>query len=64
MNLRELRESKGISQEQLARRIDVTNRSYWRYETENHIPRLDVAKKLSVALGVSLDEIVEATTRQ
>ena len=57
-NLRKLRESKGLSQERLARLSDVANNTIVKIEAaKNQNPTLDTLKKIAKALGVSLDEL-------
>lgn len=55
--LREMRERAGMTQRQLAALVgrwpgDISN-----WETGKHIPRLDVATDIAIALGCSLDEL-------
>ena len=40
--LKELRQSKGITQEQLAEQLNVSNRSVSRWETGNNLPDLSL----------------------
>jgi transcriptional regulator with XRE-family HTH domain len=56
--LRELRETAGISQRELARLIgqDSSNVSYW--ERSGQIPRSDVLVPIATALGVSVQELI------
>ena len=57
-NLKKLRESKGLSQEKLARLSDVANNTIVKIEAgKNQNPTLDILKKIAKALGVSLDEL-------
>ena len=57
-NLRKLRESKGLSQEKLARLSDVANNTIVKIEAgKNQNPTLGTLKKIAKALGVSLDEL-------
>jgi len=55
----EARKSKGLSQEQLWKMIDVDKRIISRYETDKTLPSIDVAKKIANALEVSLDYLTE-----
>jgi len=58
--LRKLRESKGLSQEKLARLADVANNTIIKIEAgKNQNPTLDTLKKISKALEVSIDKIIE-----
>lgn len=57
---RELRLRLNISQEELARRVDVSYRTIHRWENGEPV-RENIAKRISRALGVSLDEISGVT---
>ena len=57
-NLRKLRESKGLSQEKLARLSDVANNTIVKIEAgKNKNPTLETLKKIAKALEVSIDEL-------
>jgi transcriptional regulator with XRE-family HTH domain len=63
ITLRQLREERGWSQEALAEHADL-NRSYiGELERGKAIPSLLTLKKLSVALGVSLSNLLAHTER-
>jgi transcriptional regulator with XRE-family HTH domain len=56
--LREIREQRGWSQQELAERSGVTYMTIWRFEAGRHKwPRMDIARKLAKTLGVSLDAL-------
>jgi len=58
-NLKKLRESKGFSQEKLARLSDVANNTIVKIEAgKNQNPTLDTLKKIAKALSVSVDELI------
>lgn len=69
MTLRAMRERAGLSQQDLRARVGINSVSYfWALEAwdctprpkrarDPHTMRLDTAKKVSEALGVSLDEL-------
>ncbi len=58
-NIKKLRESKGLSQEKLARLADIANNTLIKMESgENKNPTLDTLKKVAKALGVSVDELI------
>jgi len=58
--LRKLRETKGLSQEKLARLADVANNTIIKIESgKNQNPTLDTLKKISKALDVSVDELIK-----
>ena len=59
-NLRKLRESKGLSQEKLARLSDVANNTIVKIEAgKNQNPTLETLKKVAKALEVSVDELIK-----
>ncbi|TSA45020.1 XRE family transcriptional regulator [bacterium] len=59
-NLRKLRETKGLSQEKLARLADVANNTIIKIEAgKNQNPTLDTLKKISKVLEVSVDELIK-----
>ncbi|ABR31325.1 XRE family transcriptional regulator [Thermosipho melanesiensis] len=60
MTLRELREKKMLTQQQLAKLIGVTQRTISAYEIGQAKPSLDVAIRLAKALGVSVEDVFEA----
>lgn len=57
-NLRRIRESKGISKSELARRIDVSDVQIGYWESGKNEPRMGKVQQLADALGVSMDELV------
>jgi transcriptional regulator with XRE-family HTH domain len=59
-NLRKLRETKGLSQEKLARLADVANNTIVKIESnKNQNPTLDTLSKIAKALAVSVDELIK-----
>jgi len=56
--LAELRKARGITQVQLARTLDTTQRAITYYENEADYPPVDAIIKLADALGVSADELL------
>ena len=57
--LKELRNRKGISQEQLAEDSGLSLRTVQRIEKNETVPRGDTLKKLAIELGTSPDEIID-----
>jgi len=58
-NIKKLRETKGLSQEKLARLADVANNTLIKMESgENKNPTLDTLKKVAKALDVSVDDLI------
>jgi transcriptional regulator with XRE-family HTH domain len=55
--LQRLREAAGMSQVELARRSDTPIDSLRNWEQGRVLPRIDAAKRLARALGVSLDQL-------
>mgnify|MGYP001600593859 len=57
--LRKLRETKGLSQEKLARLADVANNTIIKIEAgKNQNPTLDTLRKVAKALNVSIDDLI------
>lgn len=57
-NVKALRESKNLSQEDFGELVGVSRVSIYAYENERRRPPLDVACKMAKILGVSLDELI------
>ena len=58
--MKKLRESKGLSQEKLARLSDVANNTIVKIEAgKNQNPTLDTLQKIAKALSVSVDEFIK-----
>ena len=60
--LKRLREGAGMSQSQLARRIDIPLPTLKNFEQDRTIPRLDVANLIAAAIGCTLDELAGPAT--
>lgn len=57
--MKKLRESKGLSQEKLARLSDVANNTIVKMEAgKNQNPTLDTLRKIAKALTISVDELI------
>lgn len=56
--LRMLRKSKGLTQEELGRKVNVTKVSISGYESGNRTPDMDTLKALADALDVSVDYLL------
>ena len=54
----ELRKQKGWSQSELAKQIEVSREIVGRYERNDAIPSIDIAKRIANAFEVSLDYLV------
>lgn len=55
--LKDLRDAKGWTQEQLARETEVSLVTIWKLESGRGLPRLDTLHKLAVALSVDVGEL-------
>lgn len=64
MTLKEFREQKGLSQTELAKRVGLKQTTISQYESGTRRPNLQMAKKLSDALEISLDDFVCLSTFQ
>lgn len=60
INIRKLREKRGLSQEKLARLADVANNTIIKIESgENQNPTLETLQKIAKALDISIDDLVK-----
>lgn len=57
--LRECRKEKGITQEQLAEMLGVTNRSVSRWETGSNLPDLDILIEMADYYDIELRELLD-----
>ena len=58
-NMERLRKQKGLSQERLARLVDVANNTIIKMESgENKNPTLETLRKVAKALDISVDELI------
>lgn len=62
--LKTLRKSKGITQEELADRLELSIMTVRRWEWGERTPRVDDIKKLALALGVSDSDLLDDTSTQ
>lgn len=53
--LKQLRESEGLSQEELAIQLGISEPQIWRYEKGESSPRADILTRLANFFGVSAD---------
>lgn len=56
--IRRLRESRGMTQEQLARKLSVSDKAVSKWETGRGYPDISLIEPLSSALGVSVIELL------
>lgn len=59
--LRELRQSRGMTQAELARQAHVTVSYIWRLESGGAAPGIDLVDRLANALGTTLAELLPTT---
>ena len=60
--IRRLREAKGLTQLQLAEKLDVTDKAISKWETGKGLPDISLIEPLSAALGVSVMELMSGET--
>ena len=58
VNLRNYRESAGLTQQQIADRIGITKSTYCNYESGKREPDVAKIKKIAKALGISADSLL------
>ena len=56
--LAELRREQGLTQEQLGKKLGVTNKTVSRWENGNYMPPVDMLQTLSELYGISINELV------
>ncbi|MBR1729257.1 MAG: helix-turn-helix transcriptional regulator [Selenomonadaceae bacterium] len=57
--LRSLREKREIAQGEVARRLNLTNATYCRYEKDVHQPDFDTLKRIANFFEVSIDFLLD-----
>ena len=62
-NLRTARKAAGVSQKELAERLDVYQKDVSRWENGERTPSIEVFARICKALNVSADEILEIKQR-
>lgn len=62
MKLKELRKSSGLTQQDLAKILNITQQSYNGYETQKTEPNITTLCKLADTYGVSLDYLCDHET--
>ena len=60
--IRRLREAKGLTQAQLAEKLDVTDKAVSKWETGKGLPDISLIEVLAAALGVSVMELISGET--
>lgn len=56
--LKEIRKDSGLTQEQLAEKLGVSNRSVSRWENAKNMPDFDLVIELANLYGISIEEIL------
>lgn len=64
MNLKEIRKGKGMTQEEIAAAIGMSNQAIHYYENNLREPNLATLKKLSDLLGVTVDELLKEPEKE
>lgn len=59
MNLKKIRKDKGLTQNELAKKLGMRPSAISRYEHEFRSPNLKTAQKLAEILGCSIDDLIE-----
>ena len=62
-NLRCFRKNRGLTQGELAKMAGISKISLVRYEQGATNPNVDIVRRLAAALGVTVDELIEAKRR-
>lgn len=57
--LKELRLSRNLTEQQLANQIGISIKTYINYESGIAVPRIDIFKKIVIALETTADELLE-----
>lgn len=61
LKLKELRQEKGLTQKELAKQIDTTNKNIWAYENIGVIPPVETLIKLADIFDCSLQYLIGLT---
>ena len=60
-NLKELRIKKGLSQEQLAKQLNISSVGICQYELGKRSPNVEMLKKLAQVLDCTIDDLLKDT---
>lgn len=58
-NLLRLRSEKKLSQEELAKRVGITQGAIWQYENGEATPKIAIAVSLASELGVTVEQLMK-----
>lgn len=64
MKLKELRKSKGVSQEEAANALGVSFRAYQNYEYEQREPNIEMLNKMADYFGTSVDKLLGRESKE
>jgi len=64
MLIRESREKRGMSQDDLAKKLDLNRATISGYESNTKTPSLDVFRRMALLFGVSADYLLGLTERE
>ena len=59
MNVRAIRKSAGMTQQQLADKSGIHRVTIARIESDGHTTTMDTAAKIAAALGCTIDELIK-----
>lgn len=62
--LKELRQEKGMTQEELAAMLGVSNRTVSRWENGVNMPDFDLMRELGSCFGVGIEELLDGVRRE
>ena len=57
-NLKKFRKERGLTQQEIAKLLNISQATYWGYEIEKYEPSIEILIKLSNILNVSIDKLV------
>ena len=60
MNIKNIREKKGITQQELATALGVSQSTVAMWETNNSLPRTDKLPAIAKVLGCTIDELLKS----
>lgn len=60
-NIKLLREMKGLSQKELARLLNISQQSIWKYEAGTSVPSIHVLREMSDFFDTSIEYLIDDT---
>lgn len=58
-NIKELRKLKGLTQEEMASKLEIAQATYCQYETGAKSPNVYIAQEIANIFGVTLDSLMK-----